>query len=104
MADEKPTFNPNREFAAIRGDPRVRNLQDGNYFDLRGDFVKVAPASFQPRLEKVAPPPTVDEAEEETLRRARLVIGEAPVVPDSVQTAAKENLEALAAESNADTD
>ncbi len=101
MAD-KPTFNPNQEFAAVRGDPRIRNLQDGNYFDLRGDFVKKAPDSFQPRLTKVDPAPSVDEAEAETLRRAQVVLGETPVVPDSVQSAAKENLEALAAESNAD--
>lgn len=93
-----PQWDPKATYLGIGGMVGVAFMQGDNYFNCRKEFVKEVPP--KQRL-KMPQPPKVAQAAGHRGPRGAIPFGSAPVVPQTVASAQKENAQALAAEENA---
>lgn len=103
MSKPKYVLDKSKRFSYIRGTSERKYQQDGRYFDHYGEYV-----GDNPDRKKARPAPVVEKPRElsaEEKRQAALASAADKLggsgVPQTLQDAAKENAEALAAEDNA---
>jgi hypothetical protein len=102
----------NKPYGIVRGDPGVAYMQDYDFFDSKGVFLKealnkpkrkAAPApKASPRARKVKNAKGVTVEPKTAQERMILEVGNINSIPKSVLDARKENRAALAAEENTD--
>lgn len=92
-----PQWDPKATYLNLRGIVGVEFAQGINYFNCRKEFVREIP--LKERL-KMPDPPKAPEVQHRGVRVTHM--GTAPVVPEVVANAQKENARALAAESMAE--